>query len=108
MKKTNEEKEPSDLQWASDVMIAYRNLGKIITTKTLEGSSSAKFLWDWASNPENSDKFITQTVPKATDILARHRKVEQDDQIIEVERKTILDLKLRLLEAIEEASEASY
>lgn len=93
----------SDLQWAMDVMTAYRYLGQTVKTEDLEGSTSARFMWNWASSPGNADKFLQQTVPKATEILAKHRGTEQNDVVATIEKKTIIDLKLRLAEAVEDS-----
>ncbi len=99
---------PSDLIWAEDVLTVYRNLGKIITTKSLEGSSSAKALHDWVNaDAKNETTFLTSMVQKATEIKQKYSGKEIDDKVVEPERKTILDLKFRLAEAVDESKEVT-
>ena len=100
--------EQSELQYARDVMIAVRHMGQIVKTSDLEGSTFAKYLHDWASaSAENETKLLTQMAQKSIDILQKYGNKEQDDAIASSERRTILDLKLRLAEAVEAASEIS-
>jgi hypothetical protein len=98
-----DEKEPRmDLVWAEEVLTVYQHLGKATGRRAL-GSSSAKHLHEWASNPENETKFLTQMVPKATEIVQKYRPPDANSAVNTAERKTVADLQTRLQAAIDAA-----
>jgi len=91
-----------DLVWANEVLKVYRNLGARGTTRRL-GSRSARHLHEWASNPENAEKFLSGMVPKATDILAKHQRPEESVDLIAAEKRSIGELKQVLMQALTES-----
>lgn len=93
-----------NLVWAKEVLVVYKNLGKKAGRRAL-GSSSAKSLHDWASNPDNQEKFLSQMMPKATDILQKARGKEDIDEVTRSEQKSIAELKSFLRLALLETEE---
>jgi len=94
--------ERDDLVWAREVLKVYRNLGQRGTARRL-GSKSARYLHDWASNPENMEKFVSAMVPKATDIMAKNQKPEDSPELVVAEKRSILELKALLAEALSQS-----
>ncbi len=92
-----------DLVWANEVLKVYRNLGARGTVRRL-GSRSARHLHEWASNPENAEKFLGGMVPKATDILAKHSRPEESVELAVAEKRSISELKAILAEALDKAA----
>lgn len=101
----DDEKEiTDDLVWAKEVLAVYKNLGKNAGRRAL-GSSSAKVLKDWAENSENQEKFLSQMLPKATDILQKARGKEDVDEVTRSEQKSIAELKSLLRLSLVESEE---
>lgn len=92
-----------DLVWANEVLKVYRNLGARGTVRRL-GSRSARHLHEWASNPENAEKFLGGMVPKATDILAKHARPEESLDLVIAEKRSVAELKAVLAEALNKAA----
>lgn len=89
-----------DLVWALDVLEVYRLGGK---SPSNDASASVKDLYEWSLNPENKDKLMITMVPKATDIVAKHRSKETPDVIVQIENRGIAELQTFLKAAIEES-----
>jgi hypothetical protein len=94
-----------DLVWAREVLTVYKYQGRRMNGRKF--SSSCKSLHEWSENPENKDKFLSQMVPKATDILAKNRKNDDPDAVLESEKRSISELQGILKEAIEESEHVS-
>jgi 2-polyprenyl-3-methyl-5-hydroxy-6-metoxy-1,4-benzoquinol methylase len=92
-----------DLVWANEVLKVYRNLGARGTVRRL-GSRSARHLHEWASNSENAEKFLGGMVPKATEIIAKHSRPEESLDLLVAEKRSILELKALLAEAVAKSS----
>lgn len=84
----------ADLQYAEEVLEVYRlgdnALAALHTTVGI--SPSFRRLYEWAQNPKNFDKFIETMVPKATDILSKHRLPEEQGAVIIAEKKGVVEL----------------
>lgn len=98
----NDQLEDDDLQLARDALLVYRHLGTAAGRRKL-GSPSAKVLFDWASSPENLTDFLKNIVPKAQDTIAKHRRVNAEDAVVQAEKKPVAELKAFLFAAIEES-----
>jgi hypothetical protein len=94
----------ADLQYAEEVMEVYR-LGdnSLATLGTRDIAPSFRRLYEWVQNPENYDTFIKTMVPKATDILSKHRQPEERAFIITPEKKGIGELEEFLRQHIAES-----
>lgn len=89
-------------KWAEDVMVVYDHLRESIpdglqTPARLE-------LYEWALT--NKREFFKNFVPKASDILIKLTKPDDDAEIIRSERKSIAEMKVKLKEYIAEAESA--
>lgn len=91
-----------DLQYAFEVLEVYRSLGDMSSECNFR-TSSAKKLYEWASNEPNQEKFFSQMVPKATELIQKHRETETPDEIVKAENKSIAELRVILLEEVEKS-----
>ncbi len=99
----------ADLQYAEEVMEVYR-LGDnaLATLGTRDIAPSFRRLYEWVQNPENYDTFIKTMVPKATDILSKHRLPEEKAFIITPEKKGIGELEEFLRQHIAESQSKAH
>jgi hypothetical protein len=89
-----------ELEHARNVMFVNKNLGRKLSERRA-GSAAVRIMHDWASNPENQEKWYSVIVPKAVDTLQKaKRESTDDDKIVAIERKGIDELKQILGEAI--------
>jgi len=95
-------KKTSELQWAEEVMEVYRALGSLPGNRAFS-SPSARYLFEHVQGGEEEMKFINQTVPKAAEMLAKHKPTDLDSVFVEVDKGTLSDLQKCLLDAIEES-----
>lgn len=90
----------NDLLWAEEVMEVYQNLGSLPGSRNWS-SPSAKHLFDWAREVENETKFLTTMTPKALDLLNKLRPDDVSEAVLEIDTKTIQELKRHLAVAVE-------
>lgn len=90
------------LQVARDVLKVWKHIGKATGRRAL-GSSSAKALHDWASNPENYSKFVVMA-QKAEETMQKHAAPENDAEMTRVETLALGDIRDRLRKAIQESA----
>lgn len=102
---SSEEEFSDDLVWAREVLLVYRNMGKVAGRRAL-GSSSAKALHEWASNPENMKDFYNNIVPKATAVISKYQS-EDVSEVLKAEASSVADLQGRLRKALEAAKEVT-
>lgn len=93
-----------ELIWANEVMEVYQNLGTLPESRDWS-SPSASHLFDWARLDENETKFLTTMVPKATDLLAKLSPEDVTEAVLEIDTKTIKELKRHLAVAVEASQE---
>ena len=93
-------KKQTDLIWASEIMEVFQNLGVDVINQQWS-TKSAKYIHTWVREHEkNEEKFLVTMVPKATDILAKHGLADAADAVLEIDAKTVRDLKLLLADAV--------
>lgn len=98
-KKPVETNEDSAVDWAKDVQFVYANLG-VPLSKRAAGSQARYRLHEWAGNPENESKFLSDLVPKSAAIL--EKRVVDDDAIVVAEKRSIAELREILRHAVSE------
>lgn len=99
------QKKQSELAWAHKVMEVFENLGTEVYDQKWS-TSNAKYLATWMrEDAKNEDKFLTAMVPKATDILAKHGLVDAADAVLEIDAKTIRDLKILLVASVSDSQD---
>ena len=92
----------ADLQYAEEVLEVYRmGDNALVTLGTRDIAPSFRRLYEWAQNPENYDTFIRTMVPKATDILSKHRAPEEQGAVIVAEKKGVAELQEFLRQHVE-------
>lgn len=94
-----------DLVWADEVMEVYRCLNSDSDTTDL--SHSAKYMLDMVRRDDNAVKFLSDTVPKATALLAKLRPAELDNAAKDIDRKTIAELQKVLKHAVRDCEAES-
>ncbi len=75
----------------------------LATLGTNNIAPSFRRLYEWAQNPENYDTFIRTMVPKATDILSKHRAPEEQGAVVIAEKKGVAELQEFLRQHVEES-----
>ncbi len=91
----SDDKKQNDLKWGLEVLEVYNALGKLPGSRHFS-TPSAEYLFNHVTMTGDLDKFITQTVPKAAEMVVKHRAPVLDEQVIEIDRKSIADLQSRL------------
>lgn len=94
----------AELIWANEVMEVYRNLGTMPNSRDWS-TPSASHLFDWVGLEENKGKFLSMMVPKASDLLAKLSPEDVTEAVLEIDQKTLKELKRHLHLAIEASQE---
>jgi len=96
-------KKSAELQFANEVLEVYQNLGTPVMDQQWS-TPSAKYLHTWLrESQKNEEKFFTTMLKSATDLVAKHGLVDVADAVLEIDAKTILELKKCLHKALLEA-----
>ena len=85
-------------------MEVYRALGSIPSSRSFS-SPSARHMFEHIAKGDDEYKFVTQTVPKAAEMLAKLKPADLDEVFVEIDKKTLTDLQKCLLEAIEDSQD---
>ncbi len=96
------EEDEDIISYARDVMYVYKHISAM-SSDLPNPTSAQKGLWEWATNPENKEKFFSTILPKAQDTIIKQKKTEDPDAQIVDERRAIKDLKVLLAEAVEDS-----
>ncbi len=90
-----------DLVWADEVMEVYKCLHD--DSDTSELSHTAKYMLDMVRRDDNAVKFLSDTVPKATALLAKLRPADAENAAKDIDRKTIAELQKVLTRAVRDS-----
>ena len=94
-----------DLIWAKEVMLVYKNLGKLADPEVLNTSSMME-IHKWIDEDEkNKFKFITDTAPKAAAIIEKNAPKDVSDAVRDIDVKTIAELQRCLSSAVKASTE---
>ena len=84
------------LRWAEDVIAIYEAGG----TAEPGWSKARNELHTWATTEENKEKFYSQLVPKAAEIIQKFSGDEDESFIAREERRSVGELKMILRETL--------
>lgn len=93
-----------DLLWAHEVMEVYKNQGSLPGSRSWS-STSAQKMFEWCQDEKFYLKFVGDLVPKATAIITKAGLGDVSDAVLEIDAKTIGDLKIALSRAVEASQE---
>jgi hypothetical protein len=84
------------LRWAEDVIAIYESGG----LADPEWSAARNELFNWATIAENKEKFYSQLVPKAAEIIQKFSGDEDGAFVAREERRSVGELKSILKETL--------
>lgn len=91
-------------KWAEDVMVVYEFIRGQIPED--QSTPAREELHDWVQESVNNKReFFKNFMPKASDILAKLTKVDDDAEVQRLERKSIMELKDYLREHLAASEE---
>jgi hypothetical protein len=93
-----------DLLWAHEVMEVYKGQGSLPGSRDWSSPGCQK-MFEWCQDDKFYLKFIGDLVPKATAIIAKAGLGDVSDAALEIDAKTIGDLKQVLQRAVEASGE---
>ena len=99
-------KADSELKWAEEVLQVYDLLGSAPVDRG-SLSTSVAYMLRHVENDGDIDKFLNGTVPKAVEMLAKHKPANLDDVVVEKDKKNIAELQARLAVCLREAEESA-
>lgn len=85
------------LRWAEDVIAIYESGG----TADPGWTAARNELFNWATIAENKEKFYSQLVPKAAEIIQKFSSDEDEAFVAREERRSVNELKSILRETLE-------
>ena len=88
-----------DLLWANEVMEVYKNQGSLPGSRAWSSTSAAK-MFEGCQDDKFYLKFVGDLVPKATAIITKVGLGDASDAVLEIDAKTIGDLKIALAAAV--------
>lgn len=100
----SEPKISGDLLWAREIILVYRNLGKLADPTVLT-TSSAMEVHKWVGEEDkNKMKFIADIAPKAAAIIEKNAPKDVSDAVHDIDMKTISELQRHLSVAVQAAT----
>lgn len=88
-----------DLLWAHEVMEVYKGQGSLPGSRSWSSPGCQK-MFEWCQDEKFYLKFIGDLVPKATAIITKAGLGDVSDAALEIDAKTIGDLKIVLSRAV--------